>query len=143
MIRRLIQLEVHNMSTVKTSELETDAPAEFGGWLDAVTSKEVKNFLKFVIMAGGNEDEPLTMRDLTYEIRLWPYLNRVAYLVSGQPGVAGRILQIERTITMAENTMEAETGLKRRIPRTLNLPAILAQYFGEGLPVWDVTPPAA
>ena len=103
-------------------------------FLEVVGDDDLLRFLRRLPMIAGNDDTPVTLRDLMYEMMLWPYVKSAWATVKGSPGVAGRILQMSRVYKTAEAELTNETGLKRRVPRVIDLPTFIDIYSTEGLP---------
>ncbi len=85
-------------------------------------------------MVSGSEDGTLTLDDLIFEMKLWPFVKLAWREIEGQPGIPGRLKQVADVYCMAEEQFEKETGERRRTPRVIDLPSFVSTYTGEGLP---------
>lgn len=119
---------------MQTEQNDTPMPPDFRGFLERASDDELLRFLKRLPVAAGNKGEELSMMDLVFEIRLWPYVVKAWKSVEGSPGIPGRLLQLARVYARAEQALERETGLTRRRPRTIDLDAFMQQYATLGIP---------
>lgn len=112
--------------------MEANDAVEF---LERVGDEELLRFLRRLPMIAANADgSPVTMRDLTYEARLWPFVQEVWLEVPGGMGVANRILQLSRVYKLAAAKMKKLTGEVRSKERMIDLPTFLEIYSTEGMP---------
>ena len=112
--------------------MEANDAVEF---LERVGDEELLRFLRRLPMIAANADgSPVTMRDLTYEARLWPFVQEAWFEVPGGMGVANRILQLSRVYKLAAAKMEKLTGEVRSKERMIDLPTFLKIYSTEGMP---------
>lgn len=103
-------------------------------FLEEVGDEELLKFLKRLPMVSANEGSKVTLSDLIYEMRLWPFVKEAWQQVPGGAGVAGRILQLNRVYKLAAHRMHKLTGEKRRKDRVIDIPTFLEIYGSEGLP---------
>lgn len=103
-------------------------------FLKEVGDEELLKFLKRLPMVSANEGSKVTLSDLIYEIRLWPFVKEAWHHVPSGAGVAGRILQLNRVYKLAAQRMHKLTGEKRREDRVIDIPTFLEIYGSEGLP---------
>ena len=116
------------MGRVPGTEIRGDLPAELEQFLEEMADEDVLRFLRALPMIGANDDQPLRMSDLIYEMRLWPYVIKAWSTADGSPGVAGRVAMISQVMRDAEAALEADTKLTRRIARVINLTNFLTAY---------------
>ena len=116
------------MGRVPGTEIRDNLPAELEKFLEEMAAPDVLRFLRALPMIGANYDEPLRMSDLIYEMRLWPYVVKAWSTAEGSPGVAGRVAMISQVMRDAEVALEADSSLKLRVPRVINLTSFLAAY---------------
>ncbi|WP_377512839.1 hypothetical protein [Octadecabacter sp. R77987] len=116
------------MGRVNGPKIRDDLPDELEQFLEEMADQDVLRFLRALPMIGANDDEPLRMSDLIYEMRLWPYVVKAWSTADGSPGVPGRVAMISKVMRDAEEALEADSNLKRRIPRVINLTSFLAAY---------------
>lgn len=116
------------MGRVPGTEIRDNLPTELEQFLEEMAAPDVLRFLRALPMIGANDDEPLRMFDLIYEMRLWPYVVRAWNAADGSPGVAGRVAMISQVMRDAEAALEADSSLKRRVPRVINLTSFLTAY---------------
>jgi len=95
---------------------------------------EVLWFLRRLPMIVGNDGGPVTLKDLTYEMMLVPFIKDAWKRTPGGPGIPNRLIQMSRAIKTAEAELEKFTGEKRRLPRRIDLPSFLEVYSSVGLP---------
>lgn len=103
-------------------------------FLESMGDEELLRFLKRLPMVGTNVDSKITLTDLIYEMKLWPFVKEAWYDVPSTPGIAGRILQLNRVYKLAAERMLKLTGERRREDRVIDIPSFLAIYASEGLP---------
>ncbi|MFV1808831.1 hypothetical protein [Phaeobacter sp. Ax4a-4a] len=103
-------------------------------FLELAGDDELLQFLRRLPMVAGNDDGPVTLPDLIYEMKLWPFVVEAWKRVDGEPGFPGRILQMSKVYKRAEAELEELTGEKRRLPRVIDLTVFLDIYSNEGLP---------
>ncbi|MEM9156509.1 MAG: hypothetical protein AAGB13_15980 [Cyanobacteria bacterium P01_F01_bin.33] len=103
-------------------------------FLEVVGDEDLLRFLRRLPMVAGHDESEVTLTDLTYEMRLWPFVKSAWSQVEGSPGIAGRILQLSRVYKKAETEMERMTGERRRVPRVIDLPTFMHIYTTDGLP---------
>lgn len=103
-------------------------------FLEAVGDDELLAFLRRLPMVAGTEDGTVTLADLVYEIKLWPFVKTAWDDVDGQPGIAGRLRQVAEVYNRAEAELQSFTGYTRRQPRVIDIPAFLKVYAEDGLP---------
>lgn len=116
------------MGRVNGPKIRDDLPDELEQFLEEMADQDLLRFLRALPMIGANDDEPLRMSDLIYEMRLWPYVVKAWSTADGSPGVPGRVAMISKVMRDAEAALEADSSLKRRIPRVINLTSFLAAY---------------
>lgn len=103
-------------------------------FLEDIGDEELLRFLKRLPMVAANADSKLTLTDLIYEMKLWPFVKEAWHDVPSTPGIAGRILQLNRVYKLAAERMFKLTGERRREDRVIDIPSFLAIYASEGLP---------
>lgn len=107
-------------------------------FLENVGDDDLLKFLRRLPIVVNDTDEPMTMRDLAYEVALWPFIKEAWKKVSGQPGVAGRIKHVMDVVELSQRELERASGgkLVRRHPYKINLAAFLQVYAdpNDGLP---------
>lgn len=114
---------------------DDQAAASAFEFLERTGDKELLRFLRRLPMVAANADgSPVTMKDLAYEARLWPFVLEAWKEVPGGMGVANRILQLSRVYKVAAAKMERLTGGVRSTERMIDLPTFLAICSTEGLP---------
>ena len=86
------------------------------------------------MVAANADDSPVSLHDLIYEMKLWPFVKEAYRDVHSGVGVANRILQLNRVYKLAADRMEKVTGERRRKERMIDLPTFLRIYSSEGLP---------
>ncbi len=116
------------MGRVLGPYIRDDLPADLEQFFEEMADADVLRFLRALPMIGANDDEPLRMSDLIYEMRLWPYVIKAWNAAEGSPGIAGRVAMISRVMRDAEAALEADSNLTRRIPRVINLTSFLRAY---------------
>lgn len=110
-------------------------PTDAMEFLERVGDEELLRFLRRLPMVAANVDgSPVTIRDLTYEARLWPFVKEAWFEVPGGMGVANRILQLSRVYKLAAAKMKKLTGEVRSKERMIDLPTFLEIYSTEGMP---------
>jgi hypothetical protein len=105
-----------------------------GAFLAQASDTDLLRFLRRLPMVAGSEDGTITISDLIFEMKLWPFVKDAWAQVDGQPGIPGRLMQIAGVYKRAEAQLERETGERRRAPRVIDLPSFIKIYTGEGLP---------
>jgi len=103
-------------------------------FLNAAGDRNVRRFLRRLPMFVGNDGGPITLKDLAYEMMLQPFVMSAWDNTPGQPGIPGRLAQLSLVYKEAEAEMEKLTGLKRRLPRLIDVPSFLEVYGRLGLP---------
>ncbi|MEL6596032.1 MAG: hypothetical protein AAFQ47_08850 [Pseudomonadota bacterium] len=104
-------------------------------FLSAVGDDELLRFLRRLPMIAAHQsDRPITIADLIYEMKLWPYVKSAYKEIEGHPGLAGRIQQLDAVYRLAEKRMERDTGEVRSSERSINFATFLQIYSTEGLP---------
>jgi len=116
------------MGKVQGPDIRDNLPADLEQFLEEMADEEVLRFLRALPMIGANDDQPLRMSDLIYEMRLWPYVVKAWNTAEGSPGIAGRVAMISKVMRDAEAALEADTKLTRRTDRVINLSSFLAAY---------------
>lgn len=101
--------------------------------LKDIGDDELLRFLKRLPIVGMNEHSKLTLADLIYEMKLWPFVKEAWGDIPSSPGVAGRILQINRVYKLAAERMFALTGERRREDRIVDITSFLDTYVSEKL----------
>ena len=97
--------------------------------------EELLRFLRRLPMVSANaDDSPVTIEGLIYDMKLWPFVKDAYLEVESEPGVAGRIMQINRVYKLAAQKMERMNGEKRRTARIIDIGTFLSIYSTEGLP---------
>ena len=108
------------------------------GFLETVGDDDLLKFLRRLPIVVNDTDEPMTMRDLAYQVALWPFVKEAWKKVPGNPGVAGRIKQLKDVIEHSQKELERASGgkLVRRHPYKIDLAAFLQVYSdpNDGLP---------
>jgi hypothetical protein len=105
-----------------------------GAFLAQASDAELLRFLRRLPMVAGSEDGSITISDLIFEMKLWPFVKAAWAKVDGQPGIPGRLMQIAAVYKVAEAQFEKDTGERRRTPRVIDLPSFISIYTSEGLP---------
>ena len=123
------------MAEVKCVTLSDDAINDAIAFFDQLADEDMLRFLRSLPVVGMHDEEPFTIEDLTYEALLQPYVLHAWKRVPGNPGVAGRIMQVSHVYKAAERALERDTGRRRRVQRVINLPAFLDAYQKRGLPL--------
>lgn len=113
---------------------QQDGIDDAGAFLAQASDTDLLRFLRRLPMVAGSEDSTITISDLIYEMKLWPYVKAAWVKVDGQPGIPGRLKQVADVYRMAEAQFERETGECRRSPRVIDIPSFTNIYSGEGLP---------
>ncbi|WP_136440722.1 hypothetical protein [Pacificoceanicola onchidii] len=104
-------------------------------FLDRVGDEDLLKFMRRLPMVAWHQsDHPMTMADLIYEIKLWPYVKAAYKENEGSPGVGGRLAQLKDVYARASEMMEQETGEVRSEERLFNFATFLQIYSTEGLP---------
>lgn len=103
-------------------------------FLTQIGDEELLKLLRTLPMVGANVDSKVTLTDLIYEMKLWPFVKEAWHDVPSTPGVAGRILQLNRVYKLAAERMFKLTGERRREERVIDIPSFLTIYASEGLP---------
>lgn len=98
-------------------------------FLVSAGNTEVCRFLRLLPIFATNEDGLITLRDLSYEMRLQPFVIDAFDRVDGLPGIPGRLLQLNRVFKHAEAEMERLTGERRRLPGVTDIPSFLHAYI--------------
>lgn len=111
-----------------------DGIGDAGAFLVQASDTDLLRFLRRLPMVAGSDDGTITISDLIFEMKLWPFVKTAWAKVEGSPGIAGRIKQVADVYKHAEAQFEGETGQRRRTPRVINLPSFISIYSGEGLP---------
>lgn len=101
-------------------------------FLERVGDDDLLKFLRRLPMVASNAEGPLTLADLIYEIKLWPFVKEAWAEVEGNAGVAGRIIQINRVYKLAAERMHRLTGERRRVDRMIDVPTFLQAYTSDG-----------
>lgn len=97
-------------------------------FLDENGDDDLRRFLRRMPMYAGNEDGPLTLSDLIYELKLVPFITTAWTSVKGGGGLAGQIGVMIQVIKTAEAALEKETGEKRRLKRNIDLFSFMQAY---------------
>lgn len=97
-------------------------------FLFSAADSDVRRFLRLLPVFANNDGGPITLRDLSYEMRLQPFVMDAFNKVNGSPGIPGRLLQLNRVFKRAEAEMERLTGERRRLPRVIDVPSFLQAY---------------
>lgn len=113
---------------------DVSGPLDAIRFLELSGDEELLAFLRKLPMVTGHEDGRLSMSDLIFEMRLWPFVKRAWREVEGGPGIPGRLRQLSSVYKKAEAEFERETGIQRRRKRVIDLPTFLNIYSLEGLP---------
>jgi|SRR6056297_897169 len=113
---------------------EQEGIGEAGVFLAQASDTDLLRFLRRLPMVAGSEDGTVTISDLVFEMKLWPFVKTAWAKVDGQPGIPGRLKQVSDVYKLAEKQFERETGERRRTPRVIDLPSFVDIYGGEGLP---------
>lgn len=103
-------------------------------FLEAVGDEELLLFLSRLPMVAANDAGSVSMEDLIYEMKIWPFVKQAWSDVEGSPGIPGRLLQLARVYKKAESDFEQLTGETRRHPRVIDLPSFTKFYAATGLP---------
>ena len=103
-------------------------------FLEWAGDDELLRFLKRLPMVGGSDGGQMTLTDLIYEMKLWPFVKQAWAEVEGSPGLPGRIIQLQKVYKKGEADLELMTGDRRRLPRVIDLPSFLKMYNSVGLP---------
>lgn len=104
-------------------------------FLDRVGDEDLLKFLRRLPMVASHQtDQRVTMADVIYEMKLWPYVKAAYRENDGSPGVAGRLSQLQDVYARASEMMRKETGEVRSSERSFNFATFLQIYATEGLP---------
>jgi hypothetical protein len=103
-------------------------------FLEWAGDDELLRFLKRLPMVGGSDGGQMTLTDLIYEMKLWPFIKQAWSEVDGSPGIPGRIAQLQKVYKRGEADLKRMTGETRRLPRVIDLPSFLDLYSRVGLP---------
>ena len=110
-------------------------PIDAMEFLERVGDDDLLKFLRRLPMVAANADgSAVTMKDLAFEARLWPFVKEAWAEVPGGMGVANRILQLSRVYKLAAAKMKNLTGEVRPKERMIDLPTFLEIYSTEGMP---------
>lgn len=112
---------------------ETDFPDALE-FLNTAGDDELRRFLRQLPIFAGNDGGSITIKDLTYEMRLQPFVMDAWSKVCGNHGVPAWLLQLNRVYKKAEAEMERLTGERRRLPRVIDVPSFIEVYATVGLP---------
>jgi hypothetical protein len=123
-----------NMAGKEDQHEHQEGLGDAGAFLAQASDTDLLRFLRRLPMVAGSEDGTITIPDLIYEMKLWPYIKTAWAKVDGQPGIPGRLKQVADVYKMAEAQFERETGERRRTPRVIDLPSFVEVYTGQGLP---------
>lgn len=116
---------------------QPDRPESLGDagiFLAKASDTDLLRFLRRLPMVAGSEEGTVTISDLIFEMKLWPFVKTAWSKVDGQPGIPGRLKQVADVYKLAEAQFERETGETRRSPRVIDIPTFTKIYGGEGLP---------
>lgn len=113
---------------------QPDGIGDAGVFLAQASDTDLLRFLRRLPMVAGSEDGTITIADLIYEMKIWPFVKAAWAKVDGSPGIPGRLKQVADVYKLAEEHFEKETGERRRTPRVIDLPTLTKIYSGEGLP---------
>jgi hypothetical protein len=103
-------------------------------FLEIAGDEELRIFLSRLPMVAANDAGSVSMEDLIYEMKIWPFVKQAWSDVEGSPGIPGRLLQLARVYKKAESDFEQLTGETRRHPRVIDLPSFTKIYAATGLP---------
>lgn len=103
-------------------------------FLEIAGDDELLLFLSRLPMVAANDGGKVTMEDLIYEMKIWPFVKQAWFDIEVSQGLAGRILQMAKVYKKAEADYERVTGETRRHPRVIDLPSFTHIYTTTGLP---------
>ena len=103
-------------------------------FLEQVGDDEILKFMRRLPMIAGCEGGKFILADFIYEVKLWPFVIEAWKAVPGQPGIAGRLQQIDQVYRLASENLKKLTGEERRFPRVIDIAAFVLIYTTEGLP---------
>ena len=122
------------MAWYQANKTDDEVAQEAEAFFAEIADDDLLKFLGQLPMVWGN-DERMTVGDFVYEALLWPYVKLAWKTIDGAPGLAGRMGQLSKVFSMAEQELERETGRTRRVPRITNLAAFMAAYTSSNLQV--------
>ncbi len=97
-------------------------------FLEENSDDALHGFLRRMPMYAGNVDEPMTLGDLIYELKLVPFIKAAWVSVKPGGGLAGQIGATLQVLKAAEAALEKETGDTRRLKRSVNLFSFMQVY---------------
>lgn len=115
-------------------------PIDENGKLDAMSfleqagDDEILKFMRHLPMIARCEDSKFTLADLIYEVKLLPFVTDAWKAVTGQPGIAGRLRQIDQVYKLAGENFKKLSGEERRVPRVIDVATFISIYTTDGLP---------
>lgn len=90
---------------------------------------EILRYLSILPNIAGQDDGTMTMRDLTYEICILPFIKDLWQRIPESPGPAGRLKKLVDVYARAEAAYLAHSGQTRRVPRQIDLEKFLRMYY--------------
>lgn len=121
-------------TSMSDTQNRSDDIGAAGLFLNQASDEDLLRFLRRLPMIAGSEDGKLTVADLIYEAKLWPFVKAAWAKIQGSPGIAGRLQQMSEVYKTAEAELAKETGERRRTPRVISLPSFIRAYTEDGLP---------
>lgn len=82
-----------NCTTLQQKQCKS-ADADGLVFLSSAGDAEVRRFLRWLPIFAANNGGPITLRDLSYEMRLQPFVMNAFDKLDGSPGIPGRLLQL-------------------------------------------------